>query len=139
MLAYVVHEGESCAIGRDVAVMLWVDHENYFGPDRRKNSGDLRIFERRRENCAGPPPPLGTALRQFRMRVIEACGRSGDAFIGRAYGLAQLAELQDEPDTAIALARLARLAERARERNSDVRPALYDGLDQVETTLRVYH
>jgi hypothetical protein len=123
---------------RDVDVMLWIDHENYFGPDRRK-AAKLRLVERRRENCAGNPPPLGTALRQFRMRVLDAYGPRSDAFVARALGMAQLAEMQDEPEAATALARLAGLAERGRERRADVRPALYDGLDQVETTLRVYH
>jgi len=121
-------------------MMLWVDHENYFGPDRRRKPNGLRLVqERRRSNCAGAPPPLGTALRQLRMRVLEARGRDSDDFIAYAYGLAQLAELQHEPEAALALARLAVLAERGHELNRDVRPALYDALDEVETTLRVYH
>lgn len=119
--------------------MLWVDHESYFGPDRRMRPSGLRLFERRRENCAGAPPPLGTALRKLRMRVLDACGPQRDAFITCAHGVAQLAEMQDEPDTALALARIAEMAERARTRDRDVRSSLYDGLDQVETTLRVYH
>lgn len=118
--------------------MLWVDHESYFGPDRRVRSS-LRIFERRRENCAGPPPPLGTALRKLRMRVLDASGPQREAFIASAQGVARLAEMQDEPETALALARLAHMAERARERGRDARAHLYDGLDQVETTLRVLH
>jgi hypothetical protein len=119
--------------------MLWVDHETYFGPDRRRKRSGLRLLDRRRMNRASEPPPLGTALRQFRMRVLDACGPDARAFVDHALGMAQLAEMQNEPDAAVALARLAALAERALEREHDVRPALYDGLDQVETTLRVYH
>lgn len=118
--------------------MLWVDHESYFGPDRRVRSS-LRIIERRRQNCAGPPPPLGTALRKLRMRVLDARGDQREAFIASTNGVARLAEMQGEPETAFALARLALLAERAREHDRDVRTSLYDGLDQVETTLRVLH
>lgn len=120
--------------------MLWVDQENYFGPDRRRKPNGLRLVqERRREDRAGPPPPLGTALRQLRMRVLDARGAAADAFIVHAHGMAQLAELQHEPEAALALARLAVLAERGREMNHDVRPALYDALDEVETTLRIYN
>lgn len=118
--------------------MLWVDQESYFGPDRRRRRR-LRLLERRRVNYAGPPPSLNTALRKLRLRVLDAQGAGTDAVICYTLGLSQLAQLNDEPDTAVALARLAAVAEKGRARERDVQTILYDGLDQVETTLRVHH
>lgn len=117
--------------------MLWVDHENYFGPNRRVKQCGLRLRERRREDYACSPPPLPTALRQLRLRVLEARGGAAQTFANRATALALLAHDQHEPDAADALTSLANTA--ARGRDHDVRPALYNGLDRVHAQLRVYH
>jgi len=123
--------------GRDVAAMLWVDHQNYFGPDRRRARVGLRLRERRHDDCAGTPPPLATALRQLRMRVIEARGPGAASFADRAQSVALLAQLNDEFEAADALSSLAMTAARARER--DVRPILYEGLDRAHASLQTYH
>ena len=117
--------------------MLWVDHQDYFGPDRRTKLAGLRLRERRRDNCAGNPPHLQTALRQLRMRVIEARGPGADAFAERAQSTALLAQMNDELDAADALSSLAMTA--ARGRTNDVRPILYEGLDRAHAALRTYH
>lgn len=114
--------------------MLWVDHANYFGPDRRRKSGGLRMRERRRYDYAGNPPPIATALRQLRMRVLDATGTGLDAFITRACAVAQLADFQNEPDTADAVRAMTSRA--AHWRGQDVRQALYAGLDRAQAALR---
>lgn len=117
--------------------MLWVDHENYFGPDRRVKPSALRLRERRRANYAGAPPPLTTALRQLRLRVLDARGGAAMAFADRANALALLAHEQHEPEAADALTSLASTASRGH--GNDVRPFLYSGLDRVHAQLRAYH
>lgn len=117
--------------------MLWVDHHSYFGPDRRVMPPGLRLRERRHENLAGAPPPLPTALRQLRTRVLDARGDGAKAFADRVQSLAVLAEHHHEHEAAKTLARLSRIA--ARGHQSDVRSALYSGLDRIHTQLRVYH
>lgn len=117
--------------------MLWVDHQGYFGPDRRVKPAGLRMRERRRVNCAGTPPPLHTALRQLRMRVIDARGPGADTFADRVQSVALLAQMQDEHDASDTLSSLALTAARGRER--DVRPSLYEGLDQAYAALTTYH
>ena len=117
--------------------MLWVDHASYFGPDRRRKGGGLRIRERRRENLAGRPPALNVALRQLRMQVLEARGPGLDRFIERAHSTAILAQENTELDAADALASLSVFA--ARNREKDVRPALYQGLDRAHAALSTYH
>lgn len=114
--------------------MLWVDHENYYGPDRRRRRR-WRWLERRVFDCAGSPPPLESALRLFRMRIIEAQGAGLDAFIDDAMALALLALIQDEPAAAVALIKLIDVAETGYER--DVRPALYDALERVDAILSI--
>ncbi len=117
--------------------MLWVDHQNYFGPDRRHTRAGLRLRERRRDDCAGTPPPLTTALRQLRMRVIEARGPGAAIFADRAQAVALLAQMNNEYEASDTLSSLAMTAIRARE--SDVRPILYDGLDRAHAALETYH
>jgi len=116
--------------------MLWVDHQNYFGPDRRF-AYKLRLRERRHSNCAGAPPHLATAMRQLRMRIIEARGLGAQAFADRAQGTAILAQVNDEHEAADALSSLAMTAARGVER--DVRSFLYQGLDRAHAELRAYH
>jgi len=50
----------------------WIDAATYFGPDRRSGAFSHFILERRRHHAAGNPPPLHIALRQLRVRVLEA-------------------------------------------------------------------
>jgi hypothetical protein len=114
--------------------MLWVDHASYFGPDRRRKPGGMRIRERRRYDYAGPPPPLPTALRQLRMHILEANGPGAALLSERARGVAMLAGLHGEQDVARALASFAAVA--LRGRSSDVRQALYQELDRVHAVVR---
>lgn len=118
----------------DVKEMLWVDHQSYFGPDRRRKPGGMRIRERRCYDYAGRPPPLPTALRQLRMRILEAEGAGAVALAARARGMATLAAMQHEPDAAQALTAFAAVAQRGA--GYDVRQSLYDALDHVHATLR---
>lgn len=120
-----------------MGTMLWVDHESYCGPDRRRHRAGLRMHERRRDNLASPPPPLSTAMRQLRLRVLDAHGAGMDAFITRAHGVATLARAQGEHATAAALLSLATMA--AHSRLSDVRPALYEALDRAHAALEPLH
>ncbi|MBL8532104.1 MAG: hypothetical protein JNK94_10250 [Hyphomonadaceae bacterium] len=117
--------------------MLWVDHQNYFGPDRRRKGAGLRVRERRRENYAGPPPPLATALRQLRMRVLEADAQRVTSFIDRAQGVAALADMGHEYETAHVLSSLA--SRLSRVRDTDMRQAIYHELDRAHAALTHYH
>jgi hypothetical protein len=114
--------------------MLWVNHESYFGPDRRRRPGGMRVRERRRYEYAGNPPPLPTALRQLRMRVLDAHGQGAAVFSDRARSVAMLAQLQGQTAAASALSSLAVAA--LRGRTSDIRPELYTSLDRVHAALR---
>lgn len=113
--------------------MLWVDEDTYFGPDRRRQAGGVRLFERRRENRAGNPPPLSTALRQLRLRVLDARGAGVDAFVRRLHGTAQLAELQGENDAAFELSNLGMTLDRTRI--EDARASIYATLDRAHALM----
>lgn len=110
--------------------MLWVDHASYFGPDRRRKPGGMRIRERRRYDYAGNPPPLPTALRQLRMRVLEAQGPGAAVLSDRARGAAYGGE--DEAAQALSIFAATAL----RGRNAEVRQLLYHELDHVHAVLR---
>ena len=118
----------------NVNEMLWVDHASYFGPDRRRKLGGMRIRERRRYDYAGHPPPLNTALRQLRMRILEAQGMHAAALSDRARGVAMLAASFGEDEAAHELSAFAVMA--LRGRNGDVRPLLYQELDRIHAALR---
>ena len=113
--------------------MLWVDYDSYFGPDRRRKLGGLRVRERRRYDYAGTAPPLNLALRQLRMRILEARGPAAAALSDRARAVAMLADTQGEHEAAHELSTFA--ASALRGRNSDVRPVLYKDLDRVHAVL----
>ncbi len=117
--------------------MQWVDQDSYFGTDRRRKSGGLRVRERRRYDYVGLPPSVTIALRQLRMRVIDAHGPGAARFAERVRAVALLAQMQQEYDASQALAALALIA--ARGTVHDVRPELYDGLARVHTRLRTPH
>lgn len=119
-------------------MMLWVDHDHYFGPDRRRKLGGLRVRERRRYDYAGNVPPLNTALRQLRMRILDARGPGAASLSDRALAVATLAASQGEHDAAHELSAFA--ASALRGRNEDVRPTLYKQLDRVHAVMHdAYH
>lgn len=114
--------------------MFWVDHDNYFGPDRRRKLGGLRIRERRRYDYVGNAPPLSTALRQLRMRILDARGPTAAILSDRALAIATLAASHGEHEAAHELSAFA--ASALRGRTSDVRPALYKQLDRVHAAIQ---
>lgn len=115
--------------------MHWVDHQGYFGPNRRAKRGGMRLRERRGEDCAGRPPYLQTALRQLRMRVLEAHGAAGvGAFAERAKAVALLADARGEREASLLLSHLA--AEVARGRDRDMRQEINEQLARVHDALR---
>jgi hypothetical protein len=116
--------------------MLWVDHQNYFGPDRRCAMA-FRLRDRRRVNLAANPPSLSVALRQLRMRVLEARGPALGAFVDRVHGAAVLADMNEEVDAAHELSALG--ARMLRNRDADTRPEAYAALDRTHAALRVRH
>lgn len=116
--------------------MLWVDQESYFGPDRRRAMA-LRLRERRRQNMAANPPSLNIALRQLRMRVLDARGSGLGRFVDRVHGTAALAEFFNESDTAHELSLLGMRMMSHSEK--DMRPQAYTALDRAHAALSAYH
>jgi hypothetical protein len=114
--------------------MLWVDNDTYFGPDRRQHGRGLRWTDRRRGDCAGTPPPLSTALRQLRLRVLDAQGAGVNAFVNRVQGTAALAELQNEPEVAFELNNLGLVLDRTCI--NDARANIYKTLDRAHGLMR---
>ena len=114
--------------------MLWVDHTSYFGPDRRRKLSSFRMLERRRENYAGPAPSLSIAMRQLRMRVLDAQGAAAPAFAERLRGVALIARSNNEPAVSNALNQLATAL--VASRGADVRQKLYAGLDRAHAMAR---
>jgi hypothetical protein len=118
--------------------MVWVDHSNYYGPNRRRKPPGLRLNERRREDASGHTPLLSNALRHLRLMIIDTNGQeSVDRFIMRASAIAELARERKEVEAARALTSLSAFA--SRNRDADLRPILYEGLDRVQRSLRVFH
>jgi hypothetical protein len=114
--------------------MLWVDHESYFGPDRRTNAAGLRFFERRKQNCAGDPPPLNVALRNLRLHVLDAHGAGSNKFAERLNATAILADMHQEPDAAFELSSLGQSV--ARHSGEDLRAIIYTKIDRAHAKLR---
>ncbi len=114
--------------------MLWVDNETYFGPDRRKTNRGMRWLDRRHENGAGAPPPLNTALRQLRLRVLDAQGQGVSAFVDRVQGTATLAEMHNEPEVAYELGALSMTLNRTCL--NDARSNIYKTLDRAHAVMR---
>jgi hypothetical protein len=114
--------------------MLWVDSDQYFGPDRRRGH-KLRMLDRRKDNRAQRPPSVPTALRQLRFRVIEATGEGAVALATRMEGVARLAQADHETR---ASAMLTKLAQHVATRGSqvDLRDKIYGHLDQIYAALR---
>ncbi len=112
----------------------WVDYKGYFGPDRRKARAGVRLRDRRHEDYAGRPPCLRTALRQLRMRVLEAHGQAGmNEFLQRLHGVILLAEAHKEPKVVRMLTSLKPALARAGAR--DIRQAIYEYLDRVQAAM----
>lgn len=118
-------------------MMLWIDQDCYYGPDRRRKAAVVRVRERRRYNSACEPPSLPVALRQLRMRVLDARGTGAAAFADRLQGVAIIAHMNGEDDASDSLSALAMTL--ARAGGTDVRGALYDGLDRAHAVLNTYH
>lgn len=114
--------------------MKWIDHPNYFGPDRRTGRLGMRLLERRRDDFSCEPPPLATAMRQLRQHILDAHGERIDAFVIRVESTALLARMNGEPSVSAALLRLGAVARLGRER--DVRPDLIEMLNQAHTAMR---
>jgi hypothetical protein len=49
----------------------WVDTNKYFGPDRRRRSGQKRWGDRRSLDEAGRPPALGSMMRRVRVQLMS--------------------------------------------------------------------
>lgn len=114
--------------------MLWIDTDTYFGPDRRQVNGGARILDRRRANGASSLPPLSTALRQLRLRVLDARGAGVEAFVNRVQGTALLAEMQGETDAAFELANLGMTLDRTCI--EDARENIYAVLDRAHAMMK---
>lgn len=116
--------------------MRWVDNMRYVGADRRGGRSGLRLRERRRENGAGTPPSLATALRQLRVRVQDAHEPAGLLGFGRrAMAVALLANTQNNRDVADILLKLVRRLETPRETSRDPRQHIYAELLRAESLL----
>ncbi len=88
--------------------LRWVDHFNYFGPDRRGNAFSHFFFERRKHASVGAPPALHAALRQLRVRVLEAENADArHALRERLIATALLADAQGRNDIGDLLTGLA--------------------------------
>jgi hypothetical protein len=113
--------------------MPWIDQLSYFGPDRRDSPRRLRLLERRRENLAGPRPRLQRALRQLRLKVIDAHGAAGVAkFLDRVRAVAQLAEAEGASDVSAILQQL--MLRLSHPSEADMRPYIYEQLDRLYDT-----
>jgi hypothetical protein len=95
---------------RDLFVrgLKWVDVASYFGPDRRSGAFSHFIMERRRRQSVGSPPPLHAALRQLRVRLLDAETSEGRrALQERLTATALLADAQGRTRIGDHLMRLA--------------------------------
>jgi hypothetical protein len=114
--------------------MRWVDHDSYFGPDRRRPRRGFRLLDRRRHDCAGEPPSLHNAMRHLRLRVIEATGSSAAQFADRVNATALLAQMQNEPEASFELSSLGESI--TRHMGEDLRLIIYNKLDRAQAVLR---
>jgi hypothetical protein len=130
----IVRQKAGAAKCGDERPMLWVDNDTYFGPDRRRADRGLRWIDRRHANSAVTPPPLTTALRQLRLRVLDAQGAGVDAFVDRVQGTAALAEIQNEPEVAFELSNVG--VSLNRTSLLDARMQIYKTLDRAHEMLR---
>ncbi|MGE3249062.1 MAG: hypothetical protein AB7J28_01900 [Hyphomonadaceae bacterium] len=114
--------------------MRWVDQRNYVGPDRR-GKRSRRLLDRRKHDETSHAPALATALRQLRVRVLDADRDEGMRdFIARTRALAQLAEHRGEARAAGGLHALVRALEKS-PGGGDLRPQIYAALDRIADVL----
>lgn len=108
----------------------WVDHEDYFGPNRRRLSALMRLRERRHDDLAGPAPSLNVALRKLKLHVFNATpGRKACAFAERALGTAMIAAQVDALTVQVALEDLA--SQILARSDRDWRSEIYRELDRL--------
>jgi hypothetical protein len=108
----------------------WVDIPSYIGLDRRKQRPKLRFGERRSEKMLAEAPSLAAALRQLRVRALNANSAAGNQrFAERSDAIADLAEIANEPTLAQELRRLAQLLRSQPDR--DWRAQLDDALATI--------
>ncbi|MBX3429871.1 MAG: hypothetical protein KF779_09835 [Hyphomonadaceae bacterium] len=88
--------------------MKWVDDPKYYGPDRRRRNVDPRRPDRRNGDGASvAAPSIAMAIRQLRMRLLDANTPRGLADLrDRIKGIAQLATLQNKHQAAQLLTKL---------------------------------
>jgi hypothetical protein len=111
--------------------MRWVDHANYFGPDRR-SVFSVFFLERRKEQADGSPPPLHAALRQLRMRVLDADdAQSRTLLCERLIATAILADSQGHTRIGDLLVSLAHHLEEQAD-DADPRQVLHAELNRAE-------
>lgn len=114
--------------------LKWVDVASYFGPDRRSGGFSHFIMERRRRQAVGSPPALQAALRQLRMRLLDAETSQGRrALQERLRATALLADAQGRTRIGDHLMRLAEALERGK---GDVAATLQDELLAAEARLQ---
>jgi len=84
--------------------LKWVDALSYFGPDRRSGAFSHFILERRKSDAAKSAPPLHSALRQLRVRVLGTESAEERArILERLLATAVLAEANGRGDIAASL------------------------------------
>jgi hypothetical protein len=115
--------------------LKWIDVSAYFGPDRRSGVFSHFILERRRQDSATTPPPLHAALRQLRVRVLEASNCEGRAaYRDRLIATAILAEAQGRTAIGDSLLGLAEALTDATD-DADLSGALQTQLIAIEAML----
>lgn len=99
---------------------------------RRPKAGGFRLFDWLADAPA-PLPPLLTAMRQLRQRVLDVHGEGVAPFVERAQAIAAHARENGERETAAMLMKLAAVAELGN--HLDVRADLLDLLDLAHAAL----
>lgn len=113
--------------------LKWIDVSSYFGPDRRSGIFSHFILERRRLKTASHPPTLQAALRQLRMRVLNADSADGrQSLQQRITATAVLADAQAHAAIGDLLMQLANKLETA---NRDMSAELQSELLRAEAML----
>jgi hypothetical protein len=109
--------------------MLWIDSDQYYGPDRRRLR-EKRLRERRRLQYDSRLPAMNTALTQLRMRTLDAQGARLAPFILRLKGAVALANIKNEAGVSRELVIL--ITHLNSHREGDVRPVIYAALDRAQ-------
>jgi hypothetical protein len=115
--------------------LKWIDVSSYFGPDRRTGVFSHFFLERRHLEAAGHPPALRAALRQLRVRVLNASSDNGRrALHQRLTATAVLADAQGHPAIGDLLSQLADTLESAKV-SGDMSAVLQPELLKAEAML----